>query len=159
MKNYWLIFIIMFGSISSLYAGDLRRATTSGSLEEVKKVLDNLESDTEEYDLDFQPSFFIAVQKGFLDILKELLRYGADINNTDDRGRSAIFLANKEKQIEVMKIIREWSIKNQQRLPKKDIELIAQAGIGTIRSYSNDFEDNSFSNIIIRKRLQRRHSW
>src|SRR5580704_13703380 len=110
MKNSCLVLLLVLGSVSSLHAGDLRRAAASGSLKRVQKVLENLESDTDEHDQDFQPAFFLAVQKGFVDIVRELLRHGADMNTPDAKGKTAIFLANQEKQIEVMKIIRQRSI-------------------------------------------------
>jgi ankyrin repeat protein len=47
----------------------------------------------------------IAAKKGYTDIVKLLIDYGADINSKDCLGRSPLYYAVVEKHTEIVKIL------------------------------------------------------
>src|SRR5580658_2799812 len=160
-----LAFLALFlGQVSSVYACRIHVAAKAGNLSEVKRLLDSKEASIEDRDTKLGPTaLIVAAQNGHLEIVKELLNRGANIEAKENYGFTALLRAARGDYTEILiellnrganiedkdkygytainprtvKAIREWSIENQVKDPNpQDLKLLDGSDPG---SYDRDF--------------------
>jgi ankyrin repeat protein len=84
-----------------------------GNLEEVEKLLgnDGIDLVTKYSDIDFKTALILAVEKGHTDIVKLFIDEGADLNSTDNEGKTALDYAKKNNYTEIIELLNAASAK------------------------------------------------
>lgn len=137
-KISMLIIPLLLGAFSVFAASPLENAVRRGDLAAVKQAIAEGGDVNAPGTAGLLPLMWAAYVNQ-PEIVQELIDNGADINAKNKNGLTVIGYTKGYIRPESMRIIREASIANQVKLSVDDIELLAEAGFGTIASYNADF--------------------
>lgn len=111
-------------------------AARNGQVEMVKKLLDR-GAYIEGTNNDNNTALMAAANNGRTEVVKELLNRGANINAINNYGHTAVQVASRYSRIDLLGIIRTWSIENQSVISHPTDRVILDGA--TANSYHTDF--------------------
>lgn len=116
-------------------------AASGGQVDKVKLLLDygaNIEAKA----IGGWTPFIAAAYSGEIETAQELLKRGADFLVITKYNSTALSWAAYNGYIDMMELIRQWSIKKSRPLYGRDVELLEKFGLGTIDGYDRRLNVN-----------------
>jgi len=103
--SFCFLALFMFGAALPVMAGPLHKAAKSGDIEEVKQLIAKGKNVNEKKQFSKKTPLMYAVEYNRTNITKLLLTKGAEINDADTLGDTALLKAAENTNLDIMKLL------------------------------------------------------
>ena len=137
-------------------SGDLRRAAKDGDLESVEQLIDEVD-DADVLSRKGNTPLIHASKRGYTEIVQLLLYHGADPHLTNDNGRSAVHVAERNEQYHILDLLKNTILEQELKTGVSDMKPVEFISLmtGVLKGRKWKIEFTGSNNIVARYRRGR----